>query len=760
MSDIQLLFAQLSHQIRLLLRTPRAMSTGLVLPVLLLFLNSSNGHVPPARLAGCAVLGTTMIAWTTHGIGLVAARESGVMKRYRATPLPAWCYLTAQIAASVVIAVLAGALAVLAGVLFFGAGLQFWHALMMLGVMILGALACASASTAVTGFIPTVTSAFPILGLTYLPVLLLSGTVGDPLKTHWVNVVSSYLPVRPIVVAAGQALAGTTPAPHDILVLCSWTVAGLLLSLAVFRWEPTRTRQRRPARAQVAIAAAMALVCVVPLTTTTRAEAATPAQQCESLQGQHVLGATVTSAAVNTSGTFRIPPGQGGPGEGTVGTPIDDLPSYCGVEMLSTDPDSDGADHFTAWLPLDSWTGRFEGVGGGGFVAGFSYRELGNAIRTGNAAISTDTGHPASQFSGEFALDAKGHLDQRAVDDFAYRAIHDMTVTGKDLIDRYYGRGADHAYFNGCSMGGRQAITEAQRYPTDYNGILAGSPAIDFNKMAPGQLWPVFVQQRAGHYLEPCKFAAFYNATVKACDRLDGVTDGVVGNVAKCNFNPAKLLGTSTPCGVITAADVKIVREILAGPGLWYGLEPGADLSYLANHPLWIAVGWYTYWLAQDPDFDWKTMTTDQFLSLYRKGEREFTELQNDDPDLTAFRDAGGKLVLTTGLADPLIPPQGTIRFYDNVVRRMGGQDRTDAFARLFLAPGVGHCVGAGTIGPMPTDPLGALSGWVETGVAPATIQAAKDAETRPLCAYPKVARYLGHGSTDSADNFYCSNPR
>ncbi|MFD3401197.1 ABC transporter permease [Kribbella sp. NPDC058693] len=242
MSDLQLLIGQLGHQIRLLLRTPRAMSTGLVLPVLLLFLNSSDGHVPPARLAGCAVLGTTMIAWTTHGIGLVAARESGVMKRYRATPLPAWCYLTAQIVASVIVAMLAGALAVLVGVVFFGAQLQFWQALVMLGVIVLGALACASASTAVTGFVPTVASAFPILGLTFLPVLLLSGTVGEPLKTHWVNVVASYLPVRPTVVS----LERTTPAPHDILVLCAWSVGGLLLSLAVFRWEPTRTRQHRP----------------------------------------------------------------------------------------------------------------------------------------------------------------------------------------------------------------------------------------------------------------------------------------------------------------------------------------------------------------------------------------------------------------------------------------------------------------------------------------------------------------------------------
>jgi ABC-2 type transport system permease protein len=279
---VPLLLGQLGHQIRLLLRTPRAMSTGLVLPVLLLMTNSSGGHVAPGRLAGCAVLGTTMIAWTTHGIGLVAARESGVMKRWRATPLPAWCYLTGQIGASVLVAVLAGAVAVLTGVAFFGTDLDVSRALAMLVAVALGALACAAASTAVTGFVPTVASAFPILGLTYLPVVLFSGTVGDPVKASWVATIASYLPVQPTIDAAAHALAGTALPVRDVLVLCSWAVAGLLVSLAVFRWEPSRTRQRRPARVRTAIAAATAVACILPLTTTKRA-VATPVDRCTAL---------------------------------------------------------------------------------------------------------------------------------------------------------------------------------------------------------------------------------------------------------------------------------------------------------------------------------------------------------------------------------------------------------------------------------------------------------------------------------------------
>lgn len=251
---LPLLLGQIAHQLRLLIRTPRAMSTGLVLPILLLLLNSSDGQVAPSRLAGCAVLGTTMIAWTTHGIGLVAARESGVMKRWRATPLPAWCYLSGQIVASVLVSVLAGAVAVLAGVALFGTDLDIWRALAMLAAIFLGALACASAATAVTGFISTVASAFPILGLTYLPVVLFSGTVGDPVKASWVSTVASYLPVRPIIDATGHALTGTGLPVRDVLVLFGWSVAGLLVSLAVFRWEPTRTHQRRPARARMVVA--------------------------------------------------------------------------------------------------------------------------------------------------------------------------------------------------------------------------------------------------------------------------------------------------------------------------------------------------------------------------------------------------------------------------------------------------------------------------------------------------------------------------
>ena len=245
--------------------------------------------------------------------------------------------------------------------------------------------------------------------------------------------------------------------------------------------------------------------------------------------------------------------------------------------------------------------------------------------------------------------------------------------------------------------------------------------------------------------------------------------DGVVADQADCHFDPRTEIGTSTPCGLITSKDAEVIAQIWQGPRtgtgrfLWYGLEPDSETSHLAASPWYISTAWFQYWVTQNPDFDWTTMTTDDFVRLFHQGVDEFGMLASDRPDLTKFRDAGGKLVLWAGQSDPIIPPQGTIHYYNRVVSRMGGPDATGSFARLFLAPGVGHCLtNLGTVGPVPTAPLDAVTNWVENGVTPASIGATtvvggKVVESRPLCAYPLVARYAGHGSTDDATNFYCA---
>ena len=245
-----LLAGQLRHELRLLLRTPRALGTGIVLPVLLLVLSESrSGHLSLSNLAGYAVLGLSMTAWTTHGTGLVASREAGVLRRWRATPLPAWCYFTGRIAATLLVAAAAGIVTVLAAVLMYGTDLDPRRGIELVGALLFGSVACAAPATALTGFVPSVASAFPVLGLTYMPVVIASGVFGPVgSEPRWMTRAASYLPIEPVVDAARHTLAyGSLPA-RDVAVLAAWAVGGTLVALATFRWAPTRPRQRRPAR--------------------------------------------------------------------------------------------------------------------------------------------------------------------------------------------------------------------------------------------------------------------------------------------------------------------------------------------------------------------------------------------------------------------------------------------------------------------------------------------------------------------------------
>jgi feruloyl esterase len=515
----------------------------------------------------------------------------------------------------------------------------------------------------------------------------------------------------------------------------------------------------------VALSAVAALVLTMFAATAPAAAPSSAERRCHNLIRLSRPDTTVTAATVDASGSFTVPEGQGGIGEASPGDVLPDLPAFCEVSLLRTNPPAHDHVHIEVWLPLSTWNGRFDGVGGGGFVAGISFRALAAALRSGYAAASTDTGHPAAQQDGSFALAAAGALDEPAITDFADRAVHEMTVAGQAVTARFYSAPAEYSYFTGCSQGGRQALTEAERYPADYDGILAGAPAVNFAHLSPAQLWPVFVEQQAGDYLPKCKFAAFQSAVVARCDRLDGVVDGIVGNVAACRFDPRSLIGTRTPCGVITRTDTEVMARIWQGPRttggrfLWYGIEPTADASMLAQNPWYVGTSWLQYWVNRDPDFDWTAMSSADFTRDFEQGVREFGPLVDNSADLSRFRAAGGKLVLWTGLSDQFIPSQDTIAYWDTMTRR---SREPDSFARLFLAPGVGHCGTVGNSGPVPADPLGALTSWVENADAPESIRATtvvdhRVVRSRPLCRYPLVARYTGHGSTDDAANFRCA---
>jgi hypothetical protein len=476
---------------------------------------------------------------------------------------------------------------------------------------------------------------------------------------------------------------------------------------------------------------------------------AKPARSCESLAMLALPNTTIESAAVD-------------PKE----------PGVCRVTAITTHPPL--GDRIRIWiaLPLNNWNGRFLGTGGGGFLGG-SPLGLGQPAALGYAAGATDTGHEGG--SGSFAL-VNGRLDWQAIRNNAHVGIHEMTVTGKALTAALYGVAPRYSYFTGCSTGGRQGLMEAQRYPQDYNGIVAGAPAINWNRLHPQQLWGPVIMNAAGNPIPACKLAAATAAAVTACDAIDGVKDAIIEDPKRCRYDPRALVGTAVgDCGAFTETDATLIRKLWEGPRredgsfLWYGLARGADLSALwasRGTPLRatafpITMEWFRFFLAQNPQLDGSTITPAAFERYWDQSVEQYgAVIGTDNPDLSGFRKAGGKAIVWHGWADQLIAAEGTLDYYDRVQQVMGGAKPTSEFLRLFMAPGVAHC--AGGAGPAPTRQLEALLAWVEEGKAPDTLTAERrDASgtvtrSRPLCQYPLVAKYKGTGSTDAASSFVC----
>lgn len=476
---------------------------------------------------------------------------------------------------------------------------------------------------------------------------------------------------------------------------------------------------------------------------------AKPVRSCESLATVALPATTIESAALDASN-----------------------PNICRVVAIATHPPA--SDKVRIWIaiPVVGWNGRFMGIGGGGFQGG-SATAVNPPVASGFAAGSTDTGHAGG--SAAFALDTAGKLDWQAIRNFAHVGIHEMTVTGKALTTALYGVAPKYSYFNGCSTGGRQGLTEAQRYPQDYNGIASAAPAINWTNLLMQSFWGSMLMNTGGNPIASCKLAAATSAAIAACDGTDGVSDGVIENPRACSFDPRTLIGKQTgECGAITQADADIIRRLWEGPRrldggpLWYGPMRGTDLSPLAatrGTPLQpqafgFAMDWLRYFITQDPQFDWTTVTRTGYEAIWDRSHEQYGIVFGTDPDLSAFRDRGGKTIIWHGLADQLITAAGTIDYYTRVQERMGGAKATSDFARLYLAPGVAHC--AGGPGPQPTGVLDALVAWVEEGTAPDTLTATRPAQSgaatrsRPLCQYPLVAKYRGNGSTDDARNFVC----
>jgi hypothetical protein len=430
------------------------------------------------------------------------------------------------------------------------------------------------------------------------------------------------------------------------------------------------------------------------------------------------------------------------------------------------------------WVGLPTggkWNGRLQSEGGGGYAGSVGIPT--GSINGGYVGVQTDTGHVGG--SGSFGMLTpvpNGAPDVQLQTDFAYRSEHEMAVIGKQLAQAFYGQLPQYSYWNGCSTGGRQGMRMAQDFPADYNGILAGAPAFHWDRFQAYQIWPeVAMRLDSGGPISAAKQTLATNAAVATCDPMDGVTDGVIRDPRACTYNPVndasitKASCTSADNTCLTPGEASAIQKIWGGARtasgklLWPGLERGASLSGLAGtNPFSIAVAQPQFWVYFDPSWDWKTLTYANYEAFFKDTMRMVNPMMaSENPDLSAFHNNGGKIVMWQGWADQLIMPQGSVMYYDAVANVMGGYSALQPWYRHFMAPGVGHCGGGN--GPQPQNLFQSVVDWVENGIAPDRIIASKSitggTQTRPLCPYPAVAKYTGSGSTDDANNFVCAAP-
>jgi len=494
--------------------------------------------------------------------------------------------------------------------------------------------------------------------------------------------------------------------------------------------------------------------------------------KCEALNHLNLPGIAIKSAMPVAAGLFSLP--------NRPGSPQVSVPAFCRV-VGTVLPEL----NFELWMPAQ-WNHKYVAVGNGGLAGNLSYNGMVNPLERGYAAASTDTGHIGDGRDGSWAL---GHLGR--VLNFGQNGVHLMAVANKAILHAYYGSAPVHSFFNGCSYGGKQALTEVQRYPKDFDGVIAGDPANWWTRhYSASHIWIAQAMEGDG-YIPPTKVPILADAVNKACDALDGIKDGVLTDPRRCHFDPASIQcrsGDGAFC--LTAAQVQTVRKIWSGPHdalgqtLYPGLEPGGEAGP-GGWAEWVtgkapgqgghsALGLpvMRYMVFENPEWDLRSFHYESASGL--ENDLEFTQdklssiFDAVSPDLRSFRANGGKLIQYHGWSDPDIPPMNSINYYESVVRgesRSAGHESlhdTREFYRLFMVPGMQHC--AGGPGPSRFDMLGALDQWVEQGKAPDHIVAAHATNgvvdrTRPLCAYPEEAHYKGSGSTDDAVNFVCMVP-
>jgi feruloyl esterase len=472
---------------------------------------------------------------------------------------------------------------------------------------------------------------------------------------------------------------------------------------------------------------------------------------CEGLKALRPLSnMTITAAEFRPAGA--APSTRGGRGGGA------QLPAHCRVAAVLK-PSADSHIEMELWMPTENWNGKFLAVGNGGWAGTIETGAMGTALGRGYATASNDTGH--NRTNGTDGLFALGHPEK--VIDFGYRSMHEMAVQSKTLINAFYKQAPRLSYYQGCSTGGRQGLMEAQRYPEDFDAIIAGAPVYNQTRLHASQM-SLFTDmlKRPGSTLSNEKRTMFANAVQGACDALDGVKDGLISNPQMCKFDPAQLLckaGDAADC--LTAAQVETAKKAYAPvhlktgemvyPPHSYGYELQWRMPPASNLP----ADSFRILGHQDENWDRNSFDLDRDLALALKNGGD--AIDAIDTDLSKFKARGGKLLMWHGWADPGPAPENTVNYFNAAGKQAGGN--TGDWMRLFLLPGVAHCGGGN--GPDQADYLTAMEKWREGGTAPTQIIASKrdNSMSRPLCPHPQVAKYSGSGDTNDAKNFTCAAP-
>jgi hypothetical protein len=497
------------------------------------------------------------------------------------------------------------------------------------------------------------------------------------------------------------------------------------------------------------------------------------AQDCGGLKALRLPDTTITAAEPVTDGAFAPP----------YGAPVEKMPAFCRVAGVLR-PSADSHILFEVWMPMTGWNHELAATGNGGFAGSIYYDQIAGDVRRGYVGIGTDTGHQADAQDAGWA-----YRHPEKVKDFGYRGLHLTTERAKQIVAKFYGTGPEKSFFDSCSDGGREALMEAERFPEDYDGILAGAPANNWAHMVSAGLdVGKTVNADPAGYISSLKLPAISKAVLAACDAKDGVKDGILTDPRTCHFDPETLLckdGDALNC--LTAPQVRSLKKIYDGgtdskgqvifPGLMPGDEAGAWKSWITGDAPGMSnyvQNYFRYMVLNDPT--WNGLTADVDASLQAAVANTAEALDSTSPDLSRFAARGGKLLLYHGWNDPAISPLNTIAYYQSVQAKLG-TEKTSEFVRLYMVPGMEHCAG----GPGPSafgqlgipssvkgDPMEAFSAletWVKGGAAPTRLVATKyNAKfavemTRPICPYPEAPQYKGAGDTNDAASFSCAVP-